>query len=129
MSNNKRIEKIVLNILEKNGGSCNWSTMVMDFNHDVSKEVAAFDLPIVTPEKFAHILYLMEKDNSVEKIEKGHDMKVWYKLTPWGHAKLSNCFKKNWHFIFYKKDHNFFALLALITSVISLIISVIVYYK
>lgn len=77
---------------------------------------------IPSDEEIAHAFYLLERDGSVEKIERGHDGQIWYKLTPWGHARLGTWYQKTWFFVFNKKDHNLIAIIALIISVVALFV-------
>lgn len=110
-------ENILLEILEDSNGSLNWPDIVKRIRQAVYESRSTQP----TEEYIAHKYYLLEKEGAVEKIEKGHNGQVWYKLTPWGHAKLDCPISKFWFYILHKKDHNLLAILSFVIAIIALV--------
>lgn len=118
MKNNKLIKQLILEIIQKNEGHCDWRIIrskVISYYH--SRNL----LPIPTDKQITHSAYLLERDDVVERLEE-LPVGIFYRITPWGHAILSSWCKKWAYFLMYK-NHNFFAISAFILSIIAIILS------
>jgi hypothetical protein len=114
----KELQRKILKVINDNGGVAPWNKIITNIQYDLLKtgDFSKEDTKVT----INHQLQLLEKEDKV--IRRDQLPSIDYILTPSGHREVGPIYLRVWYFILHDR-HNLFALLALIISFISLVLS------
>ncbi len=113
----KELQKVILEVITAHGGE----SAAPLLRQKVVKRYWKVDEPTDKQQKsFLHQLKLLENDGAIQTDQRTAN--IYYVITSPGYLVLSSWHKRLWYFILYDK-HNLLALLALIVSIVSIIVT------